>query len=264
VSTRIAIDMGNTETAVALFDRETIVGVRNVRTERFAGSGGARGLLDEALAALGAAGKPIEGSVVATVVPAHLADLVGALSRLHEGEPLVVGPSIDLGVRIGYERPEELGPDRIADAVAGFAEAKGAVIVVDLGTATTFNAVTEDGVFLGGAIAPGIRTGADALARRTARIARAELVFPERALGTSTDEAVRSGILWGAVAMIDGMVTRIRDEMGGGLAIATGGLAALVAPRSRAIDRADPLLTLKGLKLLYERNRSSRPPAPRA
>ncbi|MFH1679366.1 MAG: type III pantothenate kinase, partial [Candidatus Eisenbacteria bacterium] len=153
--------------------------------------------------------------------------------------------------------------DRIADAVAGFAEARGAVVVVDLGTATTFNAVNSDGVFLGGAIAPGVRMGADALAGRAARLHRAELAFTERAIGRSTDESIRSGVLWGAASMIDGMVARIRDELGGGMVIATGGLSSLVAPRSRSIDRVDPLLSLKGLRLLYERNRSSRPPARR-
>jgi type III pantothenate kinase len=266
---RIAIDMGNTETAVALFDRERIAGVRRIKTARFLAGERPAGLLEDALAGLRSEDPvtrdaAIEGSVVASVVPEAAPALLAALSGFHHGEPLVVGPSIDLGIRIGYERPEELGPDRIADAVAGFAKAGGAVIVIDLGTATTFNAVTADGTFLGGAIAPGVRTGAEALGRAASRLFTPDLRLPERSIGRSTDEALRSGILWGAVEMVDGMADRMRKEMGGAAVLATGGLAPLVAPRSRVIESSDELLTLKGLKLLYERNRADRSPAPRA
>jgi type III pantothenate kinase len=277
---RIAIDMGNSETAIALFNEEGILGVKRVKTDRFGKPSATPDLLADALRSLreetlaggserggreaGPAPVAYEGSVVATVVPAHLEMLTTALSGLHRGEPLVVGPSIDLGIRIGYERPADLGPDRIADAAAGHAEVGGAVIVVDLGTATTFNAVTADGIFLGGAIAPGIGTGADALARAASRLFRPSLTFPERVIGRTTEESLRSGILHGAVTMIDGMADLLRAEMGGAVVIATGGFAPLVAPQSRTIDRSDELLTLKGLKLLYERNRGASHPAPRA
>lgn len=268
---RIAIDMGNSKTAVALFNEDGIVAVGRVPTERFGRPGDVSGLLADVLGELradgaggagGAAGE-WEGSVVASVVPAPLEALVTALSRLHPGEPLVVGPSVDLGIRIGYERPEELGPDRIADAVAGHAAAGGAAIVVDLGTATTFNAVTAEGVFLGGAIAPGIGTAADALARSAARLFRPSFDFPARAIGRSTDESLRSGILWGAAAMIDGMIGRMREELGGAVAIATGGHSSLVGPHLRSIDWVDELLTLRGLMLLDERNRGGSRPARR-
>ena len=202
------------------------------------------------------AGEESGGSVFSSVVPALVPVATELLARLAGGAPLVVGPEIDLGIRLAYERPADLGPDRIADAVAGWAAAKGgAVLVVDFGTATTFNAVTAEGVFLGGAIAAGLLTAAEAVARRGARLFEPDLRFPARVIGRSTEECLRSGALWGAAALVDGMIEKMKKEMGGACTIATGGLATFVAPRCAAVDLVDEDLTLKGLMLLYERNR---------
>lgn len=198
----------------------------------------------------------VEGAVLSTVVPGVRAPLSDALAAIAGEEPLLVGPEIDLGIRLGYERPSMIGPDRIAGAVAGRAAAKGGgVIVVDFGTATTFSAVSEEGVFLGGAIAAGVLTAAGALAQRAARLFEPDLEFPERVIGDSTESSLRSGSLWGAVALTDGMIERIRAEMGGAFTVATGGLGTRIGPRCRSVDLVDEDLTLKGLKLLYERNR---------
>ncbi|MFH1277718.1 MAG: type III pantothenate kinase [Candidatus Eisenbacteria bacterium] len=196
------------------------------------------------------------GGALSCVVPPLTSLATEALARLGGEEPVVAGPLMDHGLHLRYKRPAELGPDRIAGAVAGRAAADGgAVIVVDFGTATTFSAVSAEGEFLGGAIAAGVLTAAEAVARRGATLFEPDLRFTDRVIGRSTEECLRSGGLWGAVALADGMIERMKKEMGEALTIATGGLADLVAPRCGAVDLVDEDLTLKGLKLLYERNR---------
>jgi len=251
---RIAVDLGNSRTKVALFDENSFRRIGAFPSDRFGTPRAAEETLREALAAASAEG--LEDSVAAAVVPESTEALREALAAFHPGrEPLLVDHATPSGLRLGYERTEELGPDRIADAVAGRDRAGGAVVVVDLGTATTFNAVDREGVFLGGAIAPGVRTGAEGLARRGARLFETELLCPERAIGRSTEEAIRSGVLWGAAAMVDGMAARILEEMGGGSAVGTGGWAPLVCPRTSLVREWDVDLTLKGLRLLSLRNR---------
>lgn len=247
----IAVDAGNSTVVMVLVDGRRIAHRVSLPTESLVGdAGGIAPLLgDEGFAGA-------RGAVISCVVPALLPPLEGALAGAAGGEVVVVGPRLDLGVTLGYARPDELGPDRIADAVAGHAVSGGrAVVVVDFGTATTFNAVTAEGVFLGGAIAAGVITAARAVARRGVRLFDTEAVFPERIIGRNTDECLRSGSLWGAAAMVDGMVEKMLGEMGGGTAIATGGVAPLVAPRCRTLQRWDSDLTLSGLTLLFERNR---------
>jgi len=252
---RIAIDAGNSNTTIALFGGDEIGPVYRIPTEEVLRSSDPDRLIRRSVKGRSGPDRPVDGAVLSSVIPDLVPPLSAALAKITGADPVVVGPSLDLGIEIGYERPEELGPDRIADAVAGYAEVEGAVVVVDLGTATTFNAVTAEGLFLGGAIAPGLVTGAEAIARRGARLFDTDLSFPDEAIGRSTEEALRSGSLWGAVALVDGMVERFRNELGGCVVLATGGLAGIVAPRAERIDRWDPLLTLKGLTRIYERNR---------
>lgn len=251
----IALDMGNTRTVIGLFDERAVRSIGRIPTKEVKDAGRAAETIELILEEAGYGGDEVDGSIVSSVVPERLSLLVDAMRVIHTMEPLVAGPDLELGLRIGYSRPEELGSDRIADAVAGYEEARGAVIVVDFGTATTFNAVTADGVFLGGAISPGVITAGSGLTERAARLFDTGLEFPESAIGRSTDEGIRSGLLWGAVSLVDGMVDRIRNEMGGAHVIGTGGLAQAIVPRSRTIRQWDADLTLKGLKLLYERNR---------
>ena len=167
----------------------------------------------------------------------------------------MVGPGVRTGLSILIDNPHELGADRIANAVAAHRRHEGACIVVNFGTATTFDAVSEAGEYLGGVIAPGIETSLEALTARAARLVTVDLVAPPRVIGKLTVESMRSGVVYGTVAMVDGVVARIKEELDpDALVIATGGLADLVFPHSVQIDENDPLLTLEGLRIVHELN----------
>jgi type III pantothenate kinase len=169
---------------------------------------------------------------------------------------LVVGAGVKTGVRIRMDNPREVGADRIVDAAAAHHLYGGPVIVVDLGTATTFGIVSEEGDYIGGVIATGIATAAEALVTRTAQLPRVELTRPKHVIGTNTVAAIQSGIIFGYVGLVEGMVARIRDELGKkAMVVATGGYAELIANETAVIDKVNPDLTLVGLRLIYEMNK---------
>ncbi|MBZ0118277.1 MAG: type III pantothenate kinase, partial [Sandaracinaceae bacterium] len=198
----------------------------------------------------------VDASILASVVPAINEPLQRAVTLAFGHEPMVVGPGIRTGMPILYENPREVGADRIVNAVAAYELVNGALIVVDLGTATTFDVVSAKGEYLGGVIAPGIQISAEALFTRAAKLARVQIAKPPKVIGRNTTHSMQSGIVFGYVGLVDGMVERIREELGQACAvIATGGLATLVAGESRTIERVEENLTLEGLRLLYERNR---------
>jgi type III pantothenate kinase len=183
--------------------------------------------------------------------------MVRLVDRVFAREAVIVGPGIRTGMAILIENPREVGADRIADAVAGFDRARGGVIVVDFGTSTNFDVVTPKGEYLGGVLAPGLQISADALFARAAKLPRVEIARPPKVLGRNTVHAMQSGIVYGYVGLVDGLVERLLTELGFPAAvIATGGLAPLIAPLSKTIVDVDDHLTLTGLRILYERNQA--------
>jgi type III pantothenate kinase len=198
----------------------------------------------------------ISGVIISCVVPPLLKPFYLICSQYIHVEPLIIEPGIKTGMPILYDNPQEVGADRIVNAVAGFEKHKKSLIIVDFGTATTFDYVTPKGEYVGGAIAPGIGISLEALFMRTSKLSRVELVRPKDIIGRSTVTAMQSGIFYGYVSLVDGIVTRIKDTVRTGpYVIATGGLASLVAEESKCLDEVDEFLTLKGLRILYDKNK---------
>jgi type III pantothenate kinase len=197
----------------------------------------------------------ISGVAVSSGVPRLTAALRGMVRRRLAVPLVVIEPGVRTGMPILIESPKEVGADRVANAVAAFEMYGGPTVVVDLGTATTFDAVSAKGEYLGGAIAPGIEVGVDALVDRAAALRRVELVeAPRSVIGKGTVEALQSGALFGCAAMVEGMCRRFEDELGPSTVVATGGLSSLVAPLSPVVDHQEPWLTLYGLRIVFERN----------
>lgn len=200
----------------------------------------------------------VSGVALASVVPPLTGKFVETCQRYLGRDPLVVAAGIETGVEVRIDYPAEAGADRILNALAAHRLYGGPAIVVDLGTATTFDAISADGAYLGGAIAPGLGIAAEALFGRTAKLPRIQLIAPPAAIGRNTEHAMQSGVVLGYVGLIEGLVARIRTELGGqAKVIATGGLAPVLARETEAIEIVDPLLTLEGLRLIYALNRES-------
>ena len=251
----LAIDVGNTQTQAGVYSGDELLHEWRISTERNATADELAADHDQILRLRGGSLGELDEMIVASVVPTLSAAYQSLALKYLRSEAVVIGPGVRTGISLAIDNPRELGADRIANAVAAHRRHGGPCIVVDFGTATTFDAVSEAGEYLGGVIAPGIETSLDALTARAARLVRVDLVAPPRVIGKSTMESMRSGIVHGTVAMVDGVVARMREELGlRAVVLATGGLAALVCPLSREIDENDPLLTLEGLRLVHELN----------
>ena len=250
----LAIDIGNTNTVLGAFDGEKLVDSWRVKTDsRTTADEMAlqwRGLLDEI---------EVDGISVCSTVPAVLHEVRGLLARYYaDVSSIIVEPGVKTGVPLLYDNPRELGADRIANAVAAREQFGAPVIVVDFGTSTNFDIVGPDGDFVGGVLAPGIETSMEALFSRAARLVKVDYAEPPQVIGKTTEQALRSGLVYGFAGQVDGIVDAIRGQLGAeAKAVATGGLADLIAPHSRTISHVEPFLTLEGLRLVWERNRES-------
>jgi type III pantothenate kinase len=197
----------------------------------------------------------VDGLAICSSVPSVTGELRQTSARWFGGVPCVVlGPGTRSGMPVLYDNPKDVGADRVANAVGAFDLYGGPCVVVDLGTATTFDAISSAGEYLGGAIAPGVAISMEALFQHAAALRRVELVEPRTAIGRSTAESIQSGALYGFAAQVDGMCRRITGELGAATVVATGGLSELVAPYAETIEHVEPWLTLHGLRLVYERN----------
>ncbi len=251
----LAIDVGNTHTVIGVFDDGSLaahwrVGTDRQKTEDEYGLQ-VLGMLQYA----GIKSQEITGAAIASVVP-PLTPVFEKMAQCYLGcSVLVIGPGVRTGINIRYEHPKDVGPDRIANAVAAYQKYGGPVIVVDFGTATTLDVVSKDAEYLGGAIAPGILTATEALFEKTARLPRIELQRPPSAIGRNTVASMQAGIVFGFAGQVDELVRRVSRELGGKpYVVATGGLANLVAPESKTIRTVDPYLTLEGLYIVFKRN----------
>ncbi len=251
----LAIDVGNTQTQAGVYHGEDLLHEWRISTERGATADELAAHHDQILRLRGGSLGELDEMVVASVVPPLSAAYLSLALKYLQREALLIGPGVRTGISLAIDNPRELGADRLVNAVAAFRRHGGPCIVVNFGTATTFDAISEAGEYLGGAIAPGIETSLDALTARAARLVKIDLIAPPRAIGKSTAESMRSGVVFGTVAMVNGVVARMKDELGPGtIVLATGGLASLVCPLSEQIDENHPLLTLEGLRMVHELN----------
>jgi type III pantothenate kinase len=256
----LAIDVGNTQTQAAVYHGGDLLHEWRISTLPNATAEELAAHHDQILRLRGGTLHALDEMVVGSVVPSLTAAYRGMGLKYLDREPVVVGPGVRTGLPLAIDNPHELGADRIANAVAALDRFGAPCIVVDFGTATNFDAVSPAGEYVGGVIAPGIEVSLEALTSRAARLSRVDLVPPARVIGRSTVECLRSGIVHGTVAMVDGVVARMKEELGPeALVVATGGLAGMVAVHSVQIDEHEPMLTLEGLRLVFERNTAGEP-----
>ena len=252
----LVIDIGNSNIVMGTYEGKELDKHWRISTDRQKTGDEYGMLINDLFRYQGVEIGDIRSIIISSVVPPLVVPMVKMCKRYFSIQPLLVGPGIKTGIHLNYENPRAIGADRIVNVVGAYEQYGGPLIVIDIGTATTFDVVAENGDFLGGVIAPGIGTSADALFNSTAKLPRIELVPPKSIICRNTVQGMQAGIIYGYVGQIDEIVRRIRVEMGVDMrVIATGGLATMIARESSTIDKIDHFLTLTGLRVLYERNR---------
>lgn len=252
----LVFDVGNTNMVIGVFDNDKLITNWRIRTDSQRTCDEYAMMLRSLFLYNNLEMNDIKAVVISSVVPSLMMELEELSNKYFFCKPLVVGPGIKTGLALKYENPREVGADRVVNAVGAFKKYGGPLIIIDFGTATTFCVVNEKGEYLGGAIAPGIRISTDALVARAAKLPRVELVKPKNIIGRNTIASMQAGIIYGFAGQIEGIVNRMKKEIDADVkVIATGGLANLMAKETDVIDMVDELLTLDGLRLIYEINR---------
>ncbi len=252
----LAIDIGNTNVVLGVFNNEKLVENWRVGTNTQITPDEYAMIFKDLFGFAGLEFKQITGVIISTVVPPLLPVMIEMSLKYFRLEPMVVTHEVKTGITMRYDNPKEVGADRIVNAAAAYRFYGGPIIIVDFGTATTFCAVTKNGEYLGGAITPGVKISAEALFQRASKLPRVELVKPAKVIGADTISAMQSGIIYGYAGLVDGIVERMKKELSmEARVVATGGLAELVSPETKTIQEIRPHLTLEGLRLLYEINR---------
>jgi type III pantothenate kinase len=253
----LAIDIGNTHTVLGLFDGERLASDWRLSTRKDATTDEIGVLLGALFGEAGLSDSRVDGTIVSSVVPDLNGPYREAVARYLHGDAMFVGPGVKTGMPIQYDNPHEVGADRIVNAVAAKERFGAPVIVLDFGTATTFDVVGTDGAYLGGVISPGLGASAEALFSKAARLHRVDLRRPARTIGRNTESSIQAGLYFGYASLVEGLLRRIRDELGTEApVVATGGLTSILEPEMPFLTASEPKLTLHGLRLIWEKNRT--------
>jgi len=255
----LVIDVGNTNIVFGVYKEKELLYDWRISTEKDRTSDEYGLLFEQIFKYHGIDAKEVEDVIISSVVPPLMHTLPAMSVKYFGIDPIVVGPGVKTGMNIKYDNPREVGADRIVNAVAGYEKYGGPLIIVDVGTALTFCAISKEGDYLGGAIAPGIKISTEALFMRTAKLPKVEIVKPEKVIAKNTANSIQSGVVYGYIGMVDYIVEKMIEEMSPNgdkvNVVATGGFSTLIASESKYIEKIDKLLTLEGLRIVFERNK---------